>query len=445
MSTDATLAEGAPKTWKDKLPGFMRRGKLVPFLTVVMSGQLVYSSFEAFKGSLLIPLQNMLGVSATEFGVLMGWIGIATFFYVPAGWIQNRFKVKTILFWSIAWRLLTYAILYLFLPPFSVMVAIAISWGLLDAIMWPAVVNGVSLVAREENSEGQGMAMGLLESIRRFAEFAMNLIVIGAMIIWDDQANLVMRIACIVYAALLIPLLYCVHKYVPDNEIAKVEHHSNSYAALVGLLKVIVKPRVWMAGLAALTLYWTYVNLIYCSAPYLTLVFGIDEGLAGLFGIINTGFMGIVAGLVAGIISDYVFKSSTKMLGSALGLVVVVTAVVLLLPHGQDMLWPSMILLMLMAFATFLGKGVILAPVAELKLPEGISGSAMSVGSFLTYASIFWAYPMNGAILDANAANPAVGYEQIFTITLVVAAIGAVCALGLVFLNKRAEKKESNA
>ncbi len=73
-----------------------------------MSGQIIYSAFEAFKGSLMIPLQQMLGITQTQFGILMSYIGIAMFLYVPAGWINNRFKVRTIILWSLGWRLATY-------------------------------------------------------------------------------------------------------------------------------------------------------------------------------------------------------------------------------------------------------------------------------------------------------------------------------------------------
>ncbi|MDR1852017.1 MAG: MFS transporter [Propionibacteriaceae bacterium] len=431
----------AKPRWSDKLPSFLRRGKVGSFLTIVMTGQLVYASFEAFKGALMLPLQHLLGINGLQYGALMGWIGIATFFYVPAGWLQNRFKVKTILSWCILWRLFTFALVYLALPSYPVLVVIAITWGLSEAVVWPAVENGVALVSRDENTKTQGLAMGLLESVRRFAEFVMSMIVVGALILFPDSADTVMRVAGLAYAATLIPLLYCVHKFVPDTKTAKLEQHSDAYASLLGLLHVMKKPRVWLAGMAALTLYWTYINLIYCSAPYLTQVFHISEGMAGAFGSINTGFIGIIAGLVAGLIADYVFKSSTKVLASALGLTVGVTAIVLLLPTGEGMLWPTMILLMVMAFATFLGKGVILAPVAELRLPEGINGSAMSVGSFLTYASVFWAYPMNGAILDAN--TPEVGYRIIFTITLVISAVGLICGIVLLMMNKHAEQQEA--
>lgn len=415
----------------------MRRGRLAPFLTVVMSGQIIYSAFEAFKGSLMLPLQDMLGITQTQFGVLMGYIGIAMFLYVPAGWINNRFKVRTIIFWSLAWRLVTYLILFLFLPSFAVMSVIAISWGVLDAIVWPAVVNGVSILSKDQDKEGKGLAMGLLESIRRLAEFLMNGLIIIALMMWSDQTVTIMRVFAIAYALLIIPMMLAVAKYVPDTKIAQETGKSDSMAALHGLLKVLARPRVWLAGLAALTVYWSYVNLMYTSAPYLTEVFGISEGLAGAFGIFNTGLVGIFAGVISGLLADYVFKSSTKMMAISLGAVVAACVVVMMLPVERTMIWPILIMLIVVSIATFLGKSVILAPVAELNLPEGISGSAMSVGSFLAYASVFWAYTLNGSILDSHASDPGTGYRMIFMITAGVALVGCLAATALAVINHR--------
>jgi len=62
-----------------RLPVFLRGARAVPFLTVVLAGQLIYSAFEAFKGSLIVPLTETLGIRIDQFGILMGWLGIAMF------------------------------------------------------------------------------------------------------------------------------------------------------------------------------------------------------------------------------------------------------------------------------------------------------------------------------------------------------------------------------
>lgn len=146
--------------------------------------------------------------------------------------------------------------------------------------------------------------------------------------------------------------------------------------------------------------------------------------------------MGILAGLISGLLADYLFKSSTCMLGVALIVVALGTGLVYLLPASTNM-WPAMLLLIVMAFGVFMGKAVILAPIAELHLPEQINGSAMAVGSFLVYASIFWANPMTSSIVEANREHAHEGYQQIFLMTLVIALVGAACAFALDRANAR--------
>lgn len=427
------------------LPPFMRKGRLVPFLTVAVSGEVLYSAFEAFKGALMIPLQEMLGISQTQFGLLMTYVGLALFFYLPAGWINNRFRVRTIILCSLGWRLVTYLVLFLLDPPFGLMAAIAVTWAIVDAIVWPAVANGVCVLAADEDQKGRGLAMGLLESIRRFVEFALNGIVIVVLMFLPDATTTVMRVFAIAYTLLIVPMMIAVVRYVPDTRIATQARASHSVAALKGLLHVLSRPRIWLAGIAAMTVYWADINLMYVSAPYLQQVFHVSTAMSGAFGLLNTGLVAIVAGVVSGIVSDYVFKSSTRMMAVALGCVAVTCGLVLLLPVTRVMIIPILVLLIVVALATFLGKSVILAPIGELELPEEIAGSAMAVGSFLAYASILWGYNLNGYLLDSHASDPAAGYRIIFMITAGVTVIGCATAVILDRVNRRAAMRVDTA
>ncbi|XCB29434.1 hypothetical protein RQN30_09435 [Arcanobacterium hippocoleae] len=176
----------------------------------------------------------------------------------------------------------------------------------------------------------------------------------------------------------------------------------------------------------------------------MSLVFNATDAQAGAFGIFNTGLVGIFAGLVSGMVADYLFKSSTRMMAVALLITAAGVGMVYLLPQDGN-IWVAMILLMIMAFGIFMGKAVILAPIAELHLPEQINGSAIAVGSFLVYAPVFWSYSTTGAIIEAHRDQAYIGYQQIFLITLAVALFGAVCALLLDRLNSRAIAKLQRA
>ncbi len=421
-----------------KRPAFLRPGRIGSFLSIVFAGQLAYASFEAFKGSLMLPLTQALGINLQEFSYMMSMLGIATYLYIPGGWVNNRFSIRSILITWLFWRMATG--LFIFLVPnisFSILVGIAISWGVWDAIGWPAVTNGVNFVSSDANKEGKGLAMGLLESIRRTLEFVMNGVIIIMIAIWPDKSQMIMKIMGIIYTLTMLPNILAILKYVPKNAIAKVEGESSNVAALKGLVKVMKMPAIWLAGLSGLCLYWCYMNLIYSSAPYLSLVFNASEALSGTFGIINTGFMGIIGGALAGYLADYLFKSSTKMLAVALGLTSLGSLLVYILPKQSGM-WISVVLLMVMSIGVFMGKAVMMAPIAELNLDESISGSAMSVGSFLAYASIFWAPIINAKFIEASY-GPAQGYKYVFLTTVIVAAVGAICAVLLINYKKKAK------
>lgn len=138
----------------------------------------------------------------------------------------------------------------------------------------------------------------------------------------------------------------------------------------------------------------------------------------------------MLGGALAGYLADYFFKSSTKMLAVALGLTSLGSFLVYILPKQSGM-WVSVVLLMIMSIGVFMGKAVMMAPIAELNLDESISGSAMSVGSFLAYASIFWAPVINSKFIEASY-GPSQGYKYVFLTTVIVAAVGCICAISLI-------------
>lgn len=419
--------------------GFSDKKQFYGFLAVVLSGQLIYSCFEAFKGTFYNVLLQVLGITNTQMGILFSLIGIAIFFYVPGGWVNNRFSVRSILITSLISRMISIFIIVFFNPGFKILSIIATIWGITDAIFWPAVLNGVTMMSGEDN---KALGFGLLESIRRAAEMGMNVILVGVMAALGGGA-IIFKGGMLVYNLLTIPLVIFVYKYVPKNEIKVDNNENKNTAALKGLIHVLKMPTVWMASLTALSVYWCYINLIY-TVPYLQAVFNISQAQASIFGIINTGAMGVAAGLISGTISDYVFKSSSKMMFVSFILTVIALVLTLIIPKNQNMLMINIVLLMLFSFSIFLSKGIILAPITEANVPKDYVGSSMSVGSFAAYAPVFWVYGLNGKIIDKY--EPIVAYQKIFTIGIAVALLGMICSFILLMMNRKNKvKKEINA
>ncbi|MGL4392693.1 MAG: MFS transporter [Fusobacteriaceae bacterium] len=158
--------------------GFNDNYKFFGFLTVAMSGQIIYSAFEAFKWTFYNLLLVTLEITNTQLGVIFSLIGIAMFFYVPAGWINSRFPIKNILIAGLLIRLISLMWIIFVKPSFTTLSVIATIWGLTDSFFWPAVMNGVSFMA---GKNAKGMAYGIFESLRRAAESGMNLLIVGVM------------------------------------------------------------------------------------------------------------------------------------------------------------------------------------------------------------------------------------------------------------------------
>ncbi|ELJ9245334.1 MFS transporter [Staphylococcus pseudintermedius] len=422
----------------DKL-NFKDRKTLIGFLSVVTAGQLIYSSFEAFKGTFYNLLLEVLNVSNAELGAIFGLIGISIFFYIPGGWINNRFSIKSILIVGLLIRFITISVIIFFSPTFQVLKIIAIIWGIVDSFFWPAVLNGVIFFTDQSK---RGMGFGLLESVRRAEEMLMNLLIVGIMSL--VSGIVVFKGGMLAYNLLIIPLILLIIKYVPKNGIAAMDEEekteitgNKSLEALKGLFYVLLKPKVWLASISAMSIYWGYIILIY-SVPYLQKTFDLSTTQTALFGIFNTGLMGVLMGVSAGIISDYVFKSSSKMIFVALLLSSIILLGVVFI---KGSLFVSMALLIAFSVTTFLAKSVILAPIAEFDIPKKYAGSAMSVGSFAAYAPIFWVYTMNGKLLDAHQDNVVEAYRIIFEIGIIVAFLGSVCTLILLMLNRKSSRQ----
>ncbi|QRV02410.1 MFS transporter [Arcanobacterium phocisimile] len=422
-----------------KRNGFHSREQIAAFLTVVFSGQIIYSAFESFKIPFYQRLVEYYDLTDTQFGLLFTMLGVAVFFYIPGGWVNNRFNARTVLMVGLAYRCATALFMILVKPAFSVMLAITFTWGIVDAIFWPAVVKGVVLFSSKSH---KGFALGTLTAFRAGGEAVLNGVMIAVMSLAHGSL-LAFRSGMVVYALLTLPLIALIYRYVPadpqeDGDVSENAEtvEVSSKEALTGLIQTLKIPRVWLAGFAGMNVYWVYTTLIY-TTPYFVRVFGMGTETAALYATVNAVLLGLGGGLVGGIVADRVFKSSALTLAVTLCGGAVFLLGLALLPGDRGNMIFALVLISLFVFLTMMAKGIQQAPVAELNLPNSIVGSAMSVNSFLAFACILWATTLNGSILDAYRDDPATGFSIIFLMMAVVALVGAALSWWLVVLNRR--------
>lgn len=426
--------------------GFRTRQHLGTFLTVVFSGQLVYAAFESLKIPFYEPLRQLLGLTNEEFGTMYTMLGVALFFYLPGGWVNNRLNTRTVLFWGLTYRVVTGLIMVLFLPPYPVLLALALTWGMLDGIFWPAVVKGVALFAGAGN---KGAGFGLLGGLRAGGEACLNALLIVAMTLTHGSL-FTLRVGMGIYACLGIVVMVLLRRYLPDDAQAgrlsgeetgaEESQRLSGRESLAGLWAVVRRLDMWLAGLAGLCIYWVYTTFLYVT-PYLQHVYEASQSFASAFSVVAVVCIGLTSGVVAGIVADKIFKSASLMLAVAMTLDGVLLLLMRQMPVGGENFWIGVAGMSLMATFTFMAKTIQQAPVTELGLPANILGSAMSVNSFFGFAALLWALKLSGSILDkygdASVAQADKAFDEIFLIIAVVAFVAAGLAGALEILKRR--------
>lgn len=409
------------------------------FISVVLVGQIIYSCFEALKSVFYTPLMHIFNLSNAQLGVIFSLTGISIFFSIPGSWVNNRFSVKSILITSMIIRMITIYIVLLCNPNYTVIKIVAATWGIVDGVFWPAVLNGVNLFTNKKN---KGVAFGLLESVRRLLEMVMNMLLIGVMsaagtgMLLHCSQMQIFRTGLLIYNLLLIPLIIAVAKLVPTNGIAADKHNkSKGKDALAGVWQVIKMPKLWIAAITAFCIFWSYTFSVY-TTPFLQDVFHLGQTQASLFGTISTAGIGIIASFLSGFISDRLLKSTGKMICMSMSIAFVAILIVLLLPKTSATLVLTMILILFFACGMFMAKGIMEVPASQIPMPEKYRGAAMSVTFFVAYSPKIFAYSINGKIIDQLGPNRA--FNIIFTTEVIIAGIGVLLSLFLI----RMEKKE---
>lgn len=405
----------------DKL-GFDKK-TFIRFFLIVANSQLIYS-FLALRSVLYDPMINAMGVTNTEFGVLMGFIGfISTFGGAAIGWLQDRFSIRKVLavnsFMYGGW-----GIIMALWPtcPFWLKCVCFISLGFnADAMYWATVLKSVRTMAKEDH---QATAFGIMESLRGVWELITNSLGIAIYTIMGSTL-LGMRTAMGVNATITIISAVTIWLFIPEENLQGVEGNvEKTKMAFGGFLKVLRMPAVWMTGLAASCVYATYCAVNTYFMPYLQNVYFLPITLVGVFGLINNSVSRMTAGPIAGIVADLKFKSSAHLMRTCYIVLIALLGVALVLPKNSSLVIVAMVLLLLIAIFCCLVRGVYYAPIGEMGVPKEISAAAMSVAAFIGYSPSFWAYPVYGMLIDNFESDMA--YNMIFVILIVLALIGVV-------------------
>ena len=401
---------------------------LWPFLCTAIGSQTIFS-FYAIRSVLYNPLIETLGVTNTQFGILMSLTGLGTVFAAVLGFLQNRFDPRTLLVLG----LLVNGIGVLIIsttPSYPILLVIFAVMGFQGmGIFWPAVLNTVRRIAKDSD---QGKAFGFLEFVRRGTEFLQAMIAIGIFAVLGGTLG--MRAAIITSGIMIIALCILNFLVLPREDHSSQTSQERNKLALDGMITVLRMPEVWLIGLTAAGIYAAFVGLQF-FLPFLNNVFVVSVLAGAIFGLVNTSITGMIASPISGVLADNVVKSPMRYLTMITGLLVVGLAVLLVLPRDEAMLTVTLGVLLVLAFLVFLGRGVYYAPIGEIGMPKEISGGAMALASFVGYSPMFFAYAIYGYQIDNY--SPEQGFNRVFTIMVTCCCVSFLASFFLNVLCRR--------
>ncbi|MCD8152595.1 MAG: hypothetical protein LUD71_05945 [Clostridiales bacterium] len=167
-----------------------------------------------------------------------------------------------------------------------------------------------------------------------------------------------------------------------------------------------------------------------------------DTVVANLSGV-RTYFMMMVGAFVAGLISDRVGSRIKFMQWAFLGMAVFATVYVAVPAGGSAAIYIIVANFVCFGLCLYSIKALYFSTIDEVFVPKALAGTASGIISLLTYLPEMFLYTVSGNMVDrfAETATPLAGYKHCFTAMVILSAIGFVCGIILVTLNKKVKAR----
>lgn len=401
--------------------------------------------FLSIKGVIYEPFRQSLGVSNAQLGVLLGVTGfVQVFGYLALGWAQDFLQIRKV----IAIDLIGYGAISLSLAlmpnlPFWYLVVAFACFGLFgEALYWPTI---------------QKSTRGLSDGIHQAALFSTQEAMRGMMGLFANMVTLLLftvaaspvigaRSAMLCYALLMILFSAIVLRSIPpdflhERDAADPRSGRPRRSGPSLILAAARRPIIWTTGLATMAGYTAYIAATTYTLPLLQQAFGLTDGQAAVYGLINTGIFPVVSAMASGAIAKR-FRSSPQWMVLLFLLCAACALPLALMPKGPGWFAPCTVITCVMALTCYAIRAVYYVPIGEYGIGNDQAATVMSVTSFLGYMPSFFAYPLFGAIIDGSG-NGADAYRTVFLIILGSSIAGAVCsAIGHRLIASRRSEEE---
>jgi len=369
--------------------------KWFTFIILVLGGGTIYK-LSSLKDAFYIPMQEQFHLTHTQIGNAMSiYSTIATFAYLGTLLIADRFSKKILLPLS----LIATGCLGLYLSTFPGYKGILFVWAMFgitcEMTYWPILLKSVRSLG---NKEEQGRLFGFLEAGRGVVDTIVAFTAL-AIFTWLGKGAVGFRAAILFFSITVIVVGIITYFCLEHDEIVKNKDGSKSNMGFDGIIRALKMKEIWVVAFTVFAVYSVYCGLTY-FIPFLRDIYGLPVALVGAYGIINQYGLKMVGGPLGGFLADKKFKSASKYLRAAFVVATVSMVVFIFLPHESMNVYLGMASTLSFGAIIFTMRAVFFAPMEELEVPREISGSAMSIGSFVGYAPAMFCYTLYGSMLD---------------------------------------------
>ena len=418
--------------------------KWVTLAVVAFTGGLI-TKLPYLRETYMNPLQEATGANMTQLGILMSAYGIVNFIlYFPGGVLADKFSTRKLIAIS-AFGTAAAGLWYWMMPGFVWLVVIHAIFAVTTVFtFWAAMVKSINGLGGPEE---QGRLFGFLEGGRGLIG---TVAALGSVAVFGWAADEIggMKNAILYYSLLLIvagilALIFMEDKK-PETKVATKVTDSLKWADVVEVAKM---PRVWMAGVLGICNYSALIFHGYVTG-YLSDAFGLSDTVVGNLSVIRTYFMMMIGALLAGFVADKIGSRIKFIKWAFVGMTIFASLYVIIPagPKGIPLIIANFIVFGLCLYSI---KALYFSTIDEVLVPKRLAGTASGVISLVTYAPEIFLYTVSGAMVDKyiDTATPLQGYHNCFIAMAILSAIGFVCGLLLLRMNRKAiaEKEAAEA
>lgn len=392
-----------------------------------------------FKSSLL----STFGINELELGEAQAVYGIAAMAsYVIGGPIADRFAPRTL----IAGSLLATAAGSVYMATVPSLLALKLLYGFWGVSTILAFWAPLIRATREWGGEpSQGRAFGVLDAGRGLVAALAATAAAQAVVAWvgsgslsdaDRQREAVVGLS-LGYAGCCVVAAAAVWLFVGGRARETVKEDRSERTPLADTLWALSQPAVWLQAVVVIAAYSTYKAFSFFGL-FAEDVCGLEKTEASRL-VAYLSYLRVGAALGAGLLADSL--GSVALVVSACFAATIASFVYLIAAaDGPGAVYALVVLALASASAaSYALRGVYFALLEESGVPRRVTGAAVGIVSVVGFTPDIYMPWLSGWLVKSarDAGHVETGYQQLFTVLAVSAAVGLVAALVLRQMGRR--------